>query len=85
MTNYFNIQIYLSHFLYFRGLNFVFSSFRDTFISGVGRRKVTLANRDDHLDNHLSDKFVSLCHIGYFINHDRQKLTTEYICRTFAL
>jgi len=29
-----------------------------------------------HVDNHLSDKFVPMCHVGYFINGDRQKLTT---------
>jgi len=35
-----NVQIYLLHFLYFWGLSFVFSSFRDIFVSGMGRRKV---------------------------------------------
>ena len=39
--------------------------------------------RFGHVDNHFSDKFVHLCHIGYFINGDKRKLTTEYICRTF--
>ena len=34
------VGIYLSHFLYFWGLNFVFLSFRDTFFSIMGRRKV---------------------------------------------
>ena len=42
-----------------------------------------LAIRDDHIDNHLSDKFVLLCHVGYFINDDGWKLTVGYICRTF--
>ena len=42
-----------------------------------------LVIRDDHVDNHLSEKFVSLCHVGYFINDDGWKLTTEYICHTF--
>ena len=31
----------------------------------------------------LSDKFVPMCHVDYFINDDKQKLTDEYICRTF--
>ena len=39
--------------------------------------------RDDHVGNHFSDKFVPLCQIGYFINGDRQELTTGYICCTF--
>jgi len=42
-----------------------------------------LAIRDDHVDNHFSDKFVSLCHIGYFINDDERKLTAGYIYCTF--
>ena len=42
-----------------------------------------LAIRDGHVDNHFNDKFVSLCHVGYFINGYLQKLTTEYICHTF--
>ena len=42
-----------------------------------------LAIRDDHVDNHLNDKFVPMCHVYYFINGDGQKLMTEYICRTF--
>jgi len=25
------------------------------------------AIRDGHVDNHFSDKFVSLCHIGYLL------------------
>ena len=39
--------------------------------------------RDSHVDNHFSDKFVPLCHVGYFINGDRRKLTVGYICCTF--
>ena len=42
-----------------------------------------LTIRDGHADNHFSDKFVSLCHVDYFINDDGWKLTVEYICRTF--
>ena len=42
-----------------------------------------LTIRNDHIDNHFSDKFVSLWHLDYFINGDGQKLTAEYICRTF--
>ena len=38
---------------------------------------------DDHVNNHLSDKFVPLCYVSYFINSDRRKLTARYICRTF--
>ena len=44
-----------------------------------------LTIRDDHVDNHFSDKFVSLCHVGYFINDDRRKLTVGYICCIFIL
>ena len=29
-----------------------------------------------HVDNHFSDKFVLLCHVGDFINNDGWKLTT---------
>ena len=35
-----------------------------------------LAIKDGHVDNHFSDKFVPLCHVAYFINDDRRKLTT---------
>ena len=28
--------------------------------------------RDDHVDNHYNDKFISLYHINYFINYDKQ-------------
>ena len=79
----------MSYFLYFQGLNFVFSSFKDAFVSGIRRRKVKkilwqicplLAI---HVDNHLSDKFVFLCHVGDFINGDGRKLMAGYICRTF--
>ena len=83
----------MSHFLHFRRLNFAFLSFTDAFVSGVRRRKVKkilydkyapmLAIRDDHVVNHFSDKFVLLCHVGYFINGDRRKLIVEYIYRTF--
>ena len=62
-------------------------------MSEVERRKVKkilcdkyalmLAIRDDHLDNHFTNKFVPLCHVHYFINSDGQKLTVRYICRTF--
>ena len=33
--------------------------------------------------HHFHEKFVPSCHVCYFINNDRQKLTTEYIYRTF--
>ena len=36
-----------------------------------------LTIRDDHVDNHFSDKFVTLCHVDYFINGDEQKLMAE--------
>ena len=39
--------------------------------------------RDDHVDNHFSDKFISLCHVCYFINGDGWKLIVEYICHIF--
>ena len=42
-----------------------------------------LTTRDDYVDNHFSDKFVSLCHVGYFIYGDGKKLTIGYICYTF--
>ena len=35
-----NVHIYLSHFLYFQGLNFVFLFSRNAFVSGVGRQQV---------------------------------------------
>ena len=35
--------------------------------------------RDDHVDN----KFVSLYHVGYFINGNGQTLTAGYIYRIF--
>jgi len=35
-----NVRIYLSYFLYFQGLNFVFSSFKDAFVNGIERQKV---------------------------------------------
>ena len=83
----------MSRFLYFRGLNFVFLSIYDAFVNGIGKQRVKkilydkytpmLAIRDGHVDNHFNDKFVSLCHVGYFINGYLQKLTTEYICHTF--
>ena len=77
--------MYLSHFLYSRGLNFIFSSSRETFVKVVERRKVKkilhdnyvfmLTSRDNHADNHFSDNFVHLCYVGYFINDDGRKLT----------
>ena len=30
-----------------------------------------LTIRDGHIDNHFSDKFVSLCHVDYFINDNK--------------
>ena len=42
-----------------------------------------LTIRDNHVDNHFSDKFVHLCHVGYFINGDGRKLNVKCICRTF--
>jgi len=77
------------------GLNFVFSSFNDRFVSGVGRQKVKkilydkytpiLTIRDCHVSNHFNDKFkfIHLYHVGYFINGDGGELTAGYICRTF--
>ena len=32
-----------------------------------------LTIKDDHVDNHFSDKFIPPCHVGYFINGDGQK------------
>ena len=73
--------------------NFCIFISKGAFVSGVRKQKVKkklyekyvpmLVIRDDHVDNHLSEKFVSLCHVGYFINDDGWKLTTEYICHTF--
>ena len=75
------------------GLNFTFSSFRDTFVNRVGRQKVKkilydkyapmLTIRDDHIDNYFSNKFAPLCHVDYFINSDGRKLTVRCICHTF--
>jgi len=42
-----------------------------------------IAIRDDHVDNHFIDKFLSMCHVGYFINGDGWKLTAGYIWGTF--
>ena len=42
-----------------------------------------LTIRDGHDDNHLSNKFVTLYHVSYFINDDGWKLMIRYICRTF--
>ena len=42
-----------------------------------------LTIRDDQASNHFSDKSIPLCHVDYFINEDKQKLTAGYICRTF--
>ena len=41
-----------------------------------------LAIRDDYIGNRLSEKFISPCHINYFINDDIWKLTAGYIYRT---
>ena len=83
----------MSHFLYFRKLNFI--SFRDAFVNVMGKRKVKkkyymtnmhvpmLTIRYDHVINNFSDKFVLLCHVGYFINGDEWKLTFGYICHSF--
>ena len=41
---------------------------------------------DDHVvDNHLSDKFISLSHVCYFINDAGRKLTIVYICHIFYI
>ena len=29
-----------------------------------------LTIRDEHVDNHFSDKFIHMCHVDYFINDD---------------
>ena len=42
-----------------------------------------LASRNDHVDHNFSDRFVHLCHVGYFINDEGQKLMDGYICHTF--
>ena len=42
-----------------------------------------LVIRYDHVDNHFNNKFVSLCHVGYFINGDGRMLKVGYICCTF--
>ena len=42
-----------------------------------------MAIKDDHIENHFSDKFVPLCYVGYFINGDGRKLKSGYICHTF--
>jgi len=44
-----------------------------------------LTIRYDHVNNHFYDKFVILCHVGYFINDDRHKLTIGYIYCTFYI
>ena len=36
--------------------------------------------RNDRINNHFSDNFVPLCHVDYFINGDRRKLTVICIC-----
>ena len=65
------------------------------FVSGVRRRKVKkilydkyvprLAIRDEHVTNNFNDKLVSLYHVGCFINGDRRKLITRYICLIFYI
>ena len=42
-----------------------------------------LTTRDDHVDDHFSDKFVPMCHVDYFINSDGWKLMARYICCIF--
>ena len=42
-----------------------------------------LTIRDDYADNHFSDKFVSPCHLDYFINGNRRNLIVKYICCIF--
>ena len=81
--------MYLSHFLYFRGLNFTFSSFR-THLSADWEDKKSKKYYDKyasmlaiHIGNDFTDKFVLPYHVGYFINGDKRKLTVGYICRTF--
>jgi len=36
-----------------------------------------------HVDNHFCDIFFHLCHVGFFINGNEQKLTNEWIYSTF--
>lgn len=35
--------------------------------------------------NYFNDKFIYLCHVGYFIDTDELKLTAEYIYHTFFI
>jgi len=42
-----------------------------------------LTIRNSHVDNYVSDKFVPLYHIGYFINDMERKLMVEYIYYIF--
>ena len=75
------------HFLYFWGLNFIFSSFKDAFVNRVERWKVKkilydkyilmLTIRNNQVDNYFSDKFISLCHVDYFTNDDRWKVNSQ--------
>jgi len=44
-----------------------------------------LTIRNDHVDNHLNDKFIHLYRIDYFINNNKQKLIMRYIYRTFYI
>ena len=44
-----------------------------------------LTIRDVHVDNHFSDKFDPLCHVGYFINGNKHKLMDKYIVALFTL
>lgn len=39
--------------------------------------------KDDHVGNQFYDIFVHLCHLDFFINANRWKLTDEWIYRTF--
>ena len=42
-----------------------------------------LVIRDDHVDNHFSDKFVPICHVGYFFNGNRQVNSRIYLLHFF--
>jgi len=57
----------------------------DVFVSGLRRQKVKKYNDKYahilaiHVDNHFNDKFVSLCHVGYFTNDDRQIYLSHFL------
>ena len=42
-----------------------------------------LAIRNGHVGNHFSDKFIHLCHTGYFINGVKRKLTVNVCMHDF--